>query len=594
MSSFTPLPKVLRPDGTCATGPLDRAECWRQHFAEQEAGEVVDDAGYQAVFSNQRPHAQSCRPAFDLACVPTLQEVEKGILSLAKHKGVGPDCISAELLQVTPRVMARRLLPVMVKASVGIQEPVIWRGGFLCCLAKRAHMSFMCKDFRSILLASVPAKLYHRTIRSRLLGSLDQLASPLQAGARPGVGVDSITMVARAFQSYAQASALFPGFLFFDICAAYYRMLRQHVVPFEEPEERFRQLLRTLDVPGEAMGELYDHLGRLSALETAQAGDHMTAIVSDLCRGTWFRLDRLATLTVTHRGSRPGDPLADILFSFSLSMYLTSCERALQKAALQTCLPCPTSALLQAAPPVARHLGFLSWADDLLRLVLGETLADLIARTVAVMQVCVEHATAAGIAFNFDKHKTAVMLPEPPPHVRLPGGVWEEPPAELLIFNRVTQQQHWLQVVPAYQHLGSVLAADGTPTLEVQYRRSLALGSTRSLVSRLYANPRISLQVRKTLLRSLAVSRFVFGSPAICFQASCSMRLWCRTYVDLWRRLLRRILGSEKQPHRWPGLRCSGACWSMARRKHSLFCSVIGSCVLRSRGLGILWRILLW
>ena len=313
------------------------------------------------------------------------------------------------------------------------------------------------------------------------------------------------------------------------------------------------------------MSELYHHLGKLSALETARAGDHMTAIVSDLCRGTWFRLDRLATLTVTHRGSRPGDPLADILFSFSLSMYLESCERALQKAALQTSLPCPTSALLQVTPPAAKHLGFLSWADDLLRLVIGETLAVLIARTVAVMQVCVEHATAAGIAFNFDKHKTAVMLPEPPPHVRLPGGVWEEPPAEMLVFNRITQQQHWLQVVPAYQHLVSVLAADGTPTLEIQHRRSLALGCTRSPVSRLYANPRISLQVCKTLLRSLAVSRFVFffffltllrpnrrfvfGSPAICFQAGCSMRLWCRTYVDLWRRLLRRVPGSERQPH---------------------------------------------
>ena len=88
-SSFAPLPKVLRPDGTCAPGPLDRAECWRRHFAEQEAGEVVDDAGYQAVFNGQRTHGQACRPAFDLACVPTLQEVEKGILSLAKHKGLG-------------------------------------------------------------------------------------------------------------------------------------------------------------------------------------------------------------------------------------------------------------------------------------------------------------------------------------------------------------------------------------------------------------------------------------------------------------------------------------------------------------------------
>ena len=559
-SSFMPLPKVLRTDGTCAPGPLERAECWRQHFADQEAGEVVDQLGYQTVFNRQRPYGHDCRPAFDISCVPTLQEVEKGILALRKGKGVGPDCISAELLQTTPRVMARRLLPIMVKASVGVQEPVLWRGGYLCCLAKRAHISFTCKDFRSILLASVPGKLYHRTVRTRLLGSLDQLASPLQAGARPGIGVDSVTMVARAFQSYSQASSQFSGLLFFDICAAYYRMLRQRVVPFDEPEEQFLKLLRTLDVPGEAMTELYAHLGQLTALEAAQTNDHMIAIVSDLCRGTWFRLDRLAVLTVTHRGSRPGDPLADILFSFSLSMYLQSCERALSKASLLTSLPTPVSAPLQAEIPVSQSLGFLSWADDLLRLLIGDSMAQLVAKVTAVMQVCVEHAAAAGISFSFDKHKTSVMLPEPPPHVRLPGGVWESPPEELLIHNRVTQQQHVLQVVPAYQHLGSVLAADGTPTLEIQHRRSLALGSTRSLVFKLYANPRISLQVRKTLLRSLAVSRFVFGSPAVCFQAGHNMRLWCRTYVDLWRRLLRRVPASERQPHSFEVLGYAGVC----------------------------------
>ena len=52
-SGLKPLPAVLKPDGAMAVTPAERSECWRQRFAGQEAGVVVDDGEYVERFKRQ-------------------------------------------------------------------------------------------------------------------------------------------------------------------------------------------------------------------------------------------------------------------------------------------------------------------------------------------------------------------------------------------------------------------------------------------------------------------------------------------------------------------------------------------------------------
>ena len=66
--------------------------CWQSHFAEQEAGQVVDEQGYIEGFFSQKTFAQQVGRVFDLNSLPTLMEIEQALLALLpKHKAAGAD-----------------------------------------------------------------------------------------------------------------------------------------------------------------------------------------------------------------------------------------------------------------------------------------------------------------------------------------------------------------------------------------------------------------------------------------------------------------------------------------------------------------------
>ena len=118
----------------------------------------------------------------DISCVPTLAAVERNILAAKTGKAAGPDGITAEFLRLDAPIVARQLTPVFLKACLHVQEPITFRGGDLVCLAKRAGQALQCDAYRSILVSSVPGKLYHRGVREALKPLLLNSQMPFQGG----------------------------------------------------------------------------------------------------------------------------------------------------------------------------------------------------------------------------------------------------------------------------------------------------------------------------------------------------------------------------------------------------------------------------
>ena len=381
---------------------------------------------------------------------------------------------------------------------------------------KKAAGTYACDAFRSILLASIPGKAYHRALRARLLPSLCKVSTALQAGSKPGVGTDGISAAARAYQELQLSLGRLPAIVYFDLKAAYYRMLRQIVAPIGEPEERFMRLMHSLQLPPQAIEELKAHLLALSTLELSNVTPHTIALISDLFRGTWFRLERHETLTVTSRGSRPGDPLADVLFAFSLSTYIRSCDEALHQAGLSTPLPPFSATPLAPQLPCLTGLSFASWADDMARLLAADSWVALNRSVERTMQVCVEHATSCGMLFAFARHKTAVLLPAMTGRGRGRKVVEGIRPDLFQIHNRIIGETHELEVISAYQHLGSIVTADGSPALEIAHRKSLAIGITRAHTRRLFANTAFPLGCGRSLSASLCMERRASICPLRC------------------------------------------------------------------------------
>ena len=266
-----------------------------------EAGETVDAAAYALAVANQtvQPSGHTC---FDILAVPSMREIEEVVLQMPRAKAAGLDGVTVELLQVHTPSAARQLLPVFLKASLSVREPTAFKGGQLMILAKKAFAAVECSHFRSILLASVPAKAYHRIVRRHLAPHLAAFKDELQSGSLPGTGTETLLLLARTIQDVGKVQQQRTCHLFFDIRSAFYMLLRQLVTDIGEEDETFLRLLHQMGVPQEALQELLQHLQTMAAVPAAGASSHLSAITADLFRGSWFRLEGSSAVALTHKG----------------------------------------------------------------------------------------------------------------------------------------------------------------------------------------------------------------------------------------------------------------------------------------------------
>ncbi|CAE7570642.1 unnamed protein product [Symbiodinium sp. CCMP2592] len=545
-SAFQPLPAVLLEDGTYAVDRASREDRWTSFFADQEAGKQVSIAGYEAAFRTSDFDPVWNGPHFDVEALPSLLEVERQVLSLPYRKAAGPDGVTGELLRYSPAFVSQWIFPLYLKTALSLQEPTLWRGGHLMCLAKRATGLFDCSSFRSILLASVPGKIFHRIMRDKLAPSLARVKADLQAGQLPGVGVEGISLAVKSYLAWARSSGYGTAAVFFDVKAAFYMLIRQALVPVADAERSLVALFYKLGVPEHAVAELASHLTTAAHVAEAGATGHLTALVSDMMRGTWFRLDGAAALVLTERGSRPGDPLADLLFAFSFSAYVRSAEMALEQHQLSPVVP-----YVREAPPWAHwepcvSVGTAAWADDFVLLQASKARSQLSGQVKKATQVMTEHATAMGMVLTFAREKTAVLFDQDCD----PTGTVQDTQGDacLAIPNTLLGTTELLPIVDSYRHLGSIITASHTPLADIAFRKSQADAIFRPLKARLFGSERVPLNVRRMLLRSLVLSRFVFAGAVLFLHAHQHRRQWCRHYVSLWGGLTRRT-SAERSPH---------------------------------------------
>ncbi|CAE7462360.1 CFDP2 [Symbiodinium sp. CCMP2592] len=288
--------------------------------------------------------------------------------------------------------------------------------------------------------------------------------------------------------------------------AAFYRVIRQLVAPVGDDDRSLRKFFHTLGVPPEALQEL------------------------------------------------AGDSLADVFFGFAFAAYLRTSDVALDTIGLSTATP-----TLKTVPPwgseiAPPRLGAGAWADDFVHFHRQPQLDHLVSNVLRIVTVYVERSDAIGMQLTFAKDKTAAMLSIQ--DLSQTGLACVRPGPEgycIIGQSAVTKLTFELPIVDAYRHLGGIMTSTGTPAPEIAFRSAQAWIPVRPLRTKLFAAPGIPLEVRRHLLRSLAMSRFVFGSAVLRLHVAVHFRAWARAYVALWRSLHRRQQ-HEKTPHAYETL----------------------------------------
>ena len=114
------------------------------------------------------------------------------------------------------------------------------------------------------------------------------------------------------------------GFLFVDIRNAFYRLIRQHLI--QQPyAEGFGLLFDSLGLPEGAYEEFRSQLTDATALDQCGLSSHLQAMIQEFLNHPWFTIPGTNQYTVTRKGSRPGDSIADLCFSFVFAKILRKC-----------------------------------------------------------------------------------------------------------------------------------------------------------------------------------------------------------------------------------------------------------------------------
>ena len=511
------LHSVCHPDGSPAQTAAEVEDIWIEHFGNIEDGTRVDPVAFvRGVHETQeRRDLESYSLGVDE--VPSRLELEQAFRQTQTGKAVGVDGVPGELLHFAAASASRSLFQLFLKTTLRAAEPIQFKGGALHAVWKGKSNPAFCSAHRGILVSSNVGKAFHRIARARAVPALRTVATEMQIGGLPTFPVVLASHFVRLFQSGSRQRTASHGLLFLDLREAFYRVVRPLLVGASCEDEQVAAAVRAVQLPPGVMHELHEHLKATSAAKEAGASDWADFAITEALTGTWFRFQSGRQVVQTAIGSRPGDNLADICFSFIFAKVLRTVQQELQAQGLVPEIPW--------SPDMLNHVGQIAapedckvpaldatWMDDATFLVaspLAATLPQALASTgSAVVDACVGRALLP----NLDRGKTefiACPIGSGSRQVRKQLFSGCEPCIQLGC--RLWEGAS-VRIRPFYQHLGGIIHHDTSLQRELKRRAALAWKAFNTRKRLVFGSPGVCRKDKVVLFESLVLSILLYGA----------------------------------------------------------------------------------
>ena len=353
-----PLPGLQDADGVWQKSAREIAVAWQKQFGAIEHAEEVT---FDQLLARSEP---SCQPieGEQLGQVPTLYDVEAAIRTLNCDKAPGLDNLGTELFQLDVSHAAQRLFALHLKTALRKQNVPELTGGWLLPLHKKKGSPAHMPAYRAIMLEPTVARMLSRAWRPKLTEGITKVAQPLQYGGRRGLGIEALHLQVRLWQSTARHEKLSLGLVFIDIQAAFYSVIKPMLATVKDTTDSLSQVFSKLNLPSSAYQEFLQSVGSGQLIYEATGSSLLSEGTAATLSHTWFVVPQGTQVLAPATGSRPGDPNADVLFSFIMAKLLKEIR---QRAALEGL------DLTEWAEegPVSKHL---SWVDDLTFAITGD------------------------------------------------------------------------------------------------------------------------------------------------------------------------------------------------------------------------------
>eukprot|EP00435_Cladocopium_sp_Y103_P043513 s216_g12.t1 len=501
-----PLPVLRKDDGTMATSFQEQQQIWMEQFSAIEAG--LPTTWSELESRNAAPSMLQPQDV-DLAAYPSSWMIQELLTKLKRDKVPGPNLIPPGVMKAGGEVISRQLAVLFAKATSQAKEPMLWKGGVLVPLWKGKASPELPTAYRSIFISNYTTKLFHQCIRQHLVAVWEAGLGQMQYGGRAGMGADVAHHVVQCHQEWAKQRSCPSAALFVDIRSAFYTVLRQTFTSIPNDNSAFFEAMTRLGLTLDEVASLV----QVAEKDAVAAGlsMHMQHILHDLMTNTYFTLQGVDQPCNTTRGTRPGDPIADVLFNLCMTVLLKDFHAQVRATGGPTWLGTgvPVSNFDEPVELPAEGYADVTFVDDAALLVHARTNEQIVSMIQCLVQSFVNAASRRGLEVNFDKGKTELLW-------NIIGRGARTMKVEIHRQGDVLQWTHndaafTLHVCHEYKHLGTWIQTKHRHARELSVRAGAAKQQWGQLARSFFTRP-LSVQVKAKVFQSLVVSKALYNA----------------------------------------------------------------------------------
>ena len=518
-----PLPLLRDETGTPLLTYAAQQQVWLRKFGEMEAGTMMTLENIKLL---NRPGVSANPAEVELALLPDLWTVQRAVKKLKPGKVAGPDGLPSDLVRIGGKPLSTHLAALFAKASIHKTEPIQWKGGRLHPLWKGKKDPRDPNAYRSIYISNFLGKIYHQILRQPIIEAWAPDEGSLQLGGRKKLGTDLAHHFLQLHQSWTRKRGLPSGIIFFDVHAAFYSLLRQTIIGSETQDQAIAYVLHHT---GFEDGKIQRTIARAANHKATLAlSHHLQALLRDLLTNTYFTLDGVQHCCLTTRGTRPGDPIADLLYNVVMTSilidYRIEALERLEPLGFAWCgHPAPVKSFDESDPLPARAFLDVSFVDDTAVLFHSDTndeIPQVIAHLVDAMLIAVGRR---GLSLSLEDGKTQVLW-----NIR---GCGSRKVKQHM--SRLNNKIQWrsgdsdlaLTLVKNYKRLGTCVQQGNSHAQEIASRGRSAKSQYGVLARSFYRKAAISTDNKVKIFRSLSMSRLLYNA-----------HIWCGVKEQEWQK----------------------------------------------------------
>ena len=535
--------------GQLLIGRRQQDEAWMEFFGAMEGGRVLLTTEFLQARAREQPDAALTELDLDVGICPKLWELEAAYLTVPTGKAAGLDALPPEAFKYAAASMAELYYPLILKCMTKVVQPLQWTGGILFEAFKNSGLQTAMESYRSLYVASIPGKLFHRVMRQKFAGQANHQLYGLHCGAREGCSVTTPSLALRVMTRWARDRKLSTATIFLDTKTAYYAVARELATGPIHEDAYTEALFRKFGLDDADLVDLMELVQQGVTFREAGASQHLLEMIKSIYRNGWFvtRFTGGNSICVTTKGSRPGSCWADLVFTYIYARVLAKVRKLPECEGFGIIVKWSGTKELWT-PQRDRHSSKLcldtTWADDTAAMTVGRTPKDVVLKargmSTALLDACRQH----GLQPNFKKGKTMIVFAFRGRGAK--GVAGEEFAGNKTVF-RVPSKDgggYEIYVSAGYIHLGTYLDKNGHMECEARRRRGIAASSFEHSRKVLFQNKHIGIDTRLMLFSGI-VGASLFN-----------LELWTprlkgwsvlrKGYMKLQRRLLVHTLPDER------------------------------------------------